>query len=38
MIEAATTIGVSRVFTGKLHRVQRGHGHAFTNEPPPPPP
>jgi hypothetical protein len=33
--EASTGI---RVFQGKLHRVQRGHGKAFTGGPPAPPP
>jgi hypothetical protein len=27
----------ARVFTGALHRVQRGHGKGFSSAPPPPP-
>jgi hypothetical protein len=27
-----------RIFAGKLHRTQRGHGKAFLEGPPPPPP
>ena len=30
-----TTSGV-RIFTGKLHRIQRGHGRAFVDVPPAP--
>jgi hypothetical protein len=27
-----------RIFAGKLHRIQRGHGKAFVEKPPAPPP
>jgi hypothetical protein len=27
-----------RIFAGKLHRIQRGHGKAFVDRPPSPPP
>ena len=36
MIEAATA--PQKIFTGKLHRVRRGHRNAFVATPPPPPP
>jgi len=27
-----------RIFAGRLHRIQRGHGKAFVDRPPSPPP
>jgi len=30
--------GGVRIFAGKLHRIQRGHGKAFVDRPPSPPP
>jgi hypothetical protein len=30
--------GGVRIFAGKLHRIQRGHGKAFVEKPPAPPP
>jgi hypothetical protein len=34
----ATSTDIPRVFTGKLHRIRRGNGKSFVEEPPPSPP
>jgi hypothetical protein len=36
-VPTETSSGV-RIFAGKLHRIQRGHGKAFVEKPPAPPP
>jgi len=43
MSETETTVPTEtgsgvRIFAGKLHRTQRGHGKAFVDRPPSPPP